>query len=155
MRAGAVGFAVLLAATASGGIEHTILHGVSVGRVKAWVSPDQAPGLTASKLQAVAEASLSQGGVRVTPGTGSELFVGASATVFPSGDCVVYVDARLVEDATLERNGFHVQASSWSRSAVVADVREGCADSTATATRKVIDDFVEQFRAMNPEAAGK
>ena len=37
MRKVAAGMALLAAATVSGGIEHTILHGVSVAHVKTWV----------------------------------------------------------------------------------------------------------------------
>ena len=65
MRSGAVGLGVLVAASASAGIEHTILHGVSVGRVKAVVSAGQVPGLTDASLQTAAESSLKRAGVRV------------------------------------------------------------------------------------------
>ena len=155
MRAGVVGIAALLAATASGGIEHTILHGVSVGRVKAWVSSEQVSGLTSAKVQAAAQSSLSQGGVLLKPGAGADLFIGATGIRGPSGDCVVYVDARLIEDAKLERNGLRVEASSWSRSAVVSGRSGDCAESTVKATRDVVDDFVEQYHAMNPGQTAK
>ena len=65
MRSGAVGLGVLVAASASAGIEHTILHGVSVGRVKAVVSAGQVSGLTDASLQMAAESSLKRAGVRV------------------------------------------------------------------------------------------
>jgi hypothetical protein len=147
MRAGVVGIAVLLAGTVNGGIEHTILHGVSVGRVKAWVSPEQVPGLTSAKVRAAAESSLSRGAVHLKQGTGADLFVGATAILGPSGDCVVYVDARLIEDAKLERNGLRVEASSWSGHAVVSGRFGDCAESTVKATRDVVDDFVEHYHA--------
>jgi hypothetical protein len=158
MRAGVVGIVVLLAGTANGGIEHTILHGVSVGRVKAWVSwvsPEQVPGLTSAKVQAAAESSLSQGAVHLKQGTGAGLFIGATAILGPSGDCVVYIDARLIEDAKLERNGLRVEASSWSGHAVVSGRSGDCAESTVKITRDVVDDFVEHYHAMNPGQTAK
>ena len=155
MRAGVVSLAVLLAGTASGGIEHTILHGVSVGRVKTWVSPEQVPGLTNAKVQAAAESSLSQGGVHLKQGAGADLSVGATAILGPSGDYVVYVDARLIEDAKLERNGLRVEASSWTRNAVVSGRSGDCAESTVKATRDVVDEFVEHYHAMNPGQTAK
>jgi len=155
MRAGAVGLVVLIAAAASGGIEHTILHGVSVSRVKAVVTAEQVPGLTNTSLQVAVESSLSRGGVRVTSGGGADLFVGATAVIGPSGDCVVYVDARLIEDAKLDRNGLRVEAASWSGKALVSGRREDCGGSTTEVAQKVVDDFVEHYRAMNPRLAVK
>jgi hypothetical protein len=144
-----VGVAVLLATTASGGLEHTLLHGVQIGRVMASATPDQMPGLTKSKLQATAEARLQLSGVRLNPLSSVDLLVGATVVLLPSGDCAVYVDARTLEDAKLDRNGLRIQASSWSRKAVVAGRKDDCAGSVLTATENLVDDFVEQYRAMN------
>lgn len=149
MRAIEVGIVFLLATATSGELAHTLLHGVTVGRVKAWVSPEDVPGLTMAKLQAAAEARLQAGGVRLNPRSGVDLFVEATVVLFPSGDCAVYVDARTLEDAKLDRNGLRVEASSWSGKAVLAGRRENCGDAAVTATQKVVDDFVEQYRAMN------
>jgi hypothetical protein len=65
MRSIAVGVALLLATTASGGLEHTLLHGLKIGKVKAWVTSDEVPGLTAARLQAAAEARLAGSAVRL------------------------------------------------------------------------------------------
>ena len=155
MRAVTVGMVLLLATTASGGLEHTLLHGVEIGRVKAWVAPDQVPDLTTTKLQAAAEARLQASGVRLNPQSGVVLFVGATVILFPSGDCAVYVDARTLEDAKLDRNGLRVEASSWSGGAVLAGRKDDCGESAVAATQKVVDDFVEQYRAMNGVAYQK
>ena len=108
-----------------------------------------------AKVQAAVEASLSQGGVNLKQGAGADLFVGATPILGPSGDCVVFVDARLIEDAKLERNGLRVEASSWSRSAVVSGRVGDCAESTVKATRGVVEDFVEHYHAMNPDQTAK
>jgi hypothetical protein len=144
-----VGIALLLATSASGGLEHTLLHGVQVGHVKAWVTSEEVPGLTAATLQAAAEARLAGSGVRLNPQSDVDLFVGATVVVFPSGECAVYVDARTLEGAKLNRNGLRVEAASWSGKAVLAGRRENCGASAVGATRRVVDDFVEQYRAMN------
>lgn len=149
MRSMTVGIVLLLASTASGGLEHTLLHGLKVGQVKAWVTSDEVPGLTAATLQAAAEARLERSGIRLNPHSGVDLFVGATVVLFPSGECAVYVDARTLEDATLDRNGLRVEASSWSGKAVLAGRRENCGESVVTATQRVVDDFVEKHRAMN------
>jgi len=155
MRSGAVGLGVLVAASASAGIEHTILHGVSVCRVKAVVSAGQVPGLTDASLQTAAESSLKRAGVQVGSGNGADLFVGATVVIGPSGDCVVYIDARLIEDAKLDRNGLRVEAASWSGGSIIAGTRQNCGRLTTNAARKVVDDFVEHYRAMNPALAIK
>jgi len=155
MRAGMSGLALLIAVSASGGIEHTMLHGVAVARVRAHASADAIPGLTSATLQAAAESRLSQAKVQVRSGAGADLFVGATAVVGPSGDCVVYIDGRLVEEAKLERNGLRIDAASWSQSAVVVGSRENCGGFANKAAREVVDDFVEHYRAMNPAGSAK
>jgi hypothetical protein len=149
MRGMAVAVAFLLAASVNGGLEHTLLHGLQLGHVKAWVTSDEVPGLTTDKLQAAAEARLEGSGVRQNPQSDVDLFVGATVVVLPSGECAVYVEARTLEGAKLDRNGLRVEASSWNGKAVVAGRRENCGSSALTATRHVVDDFVEQYRAMN------
>jgi len=155
MRIGASGLVLLLAVSANGGIEHTILHGVSIARVRAHASADGIPALTNATLQAAAESRLSQAKVRMQPGNGADLFVGATAVVGPSGDCVVYLDGRLVEEAKLERNGLRIDAASWSSSAIVVGKRENCGSFANRAARELVDDFVEHYRAMNPAGSPK
>ena len=155
MRIGTSCLVLLFAVSASGGIEHTMLHGVSIARVRAHASADGIPGLTDASLQAAAESRLSQAKVPMQSGGGADLFVGATAGVGPSGDCVVYLDGRLVEEAKLERNGLRVDAASWSSSAVVVGKRENCGSFANKAARKVVDDFVEHYRAMNPAGSAK
>jgi len=155
MRPGVAGVAVLLAATASGGIEHTILYGASVGQVRAWVGPDELPGLTQSELQRIAEAHLSQGGVRVDPSAESTLFVSATVTLTLPGACFVHLEGRFVEPARLNRNGHAVRASTWSRGGEAASKSlEECAHGAVKTAEVVVGDFVEHYRAMNPVSAG-
>jgi hypothetical protein len=155
MRTGTVGLVFLIAASGSGGIEHTMLHGVTVARVRAHASAEGVPGLTDVSLKAAVESRLSQGGVQVKSNAGADLFVGATAVLGPSGDCVVYVDGRLVEEAKLERNGLRVDATSWSQSAIVVGNRDNCGGFANKAAQQVVDDFVEHYRAMNPTGSAK
>jgi hypothetical protein len=69
------------------------------------VTSDEVPGLTIDKLRSAAEARLQGSGVRLDPQSDVSLFVGATAIVFPSGECAIYVDARTLEDAKLDRSG--------------------------------------------------
>lgn len=149
MRAGVVGAAVLLAATASGGIEHTILHGVSVGHVKTWVSPDTVPGLTTEGLKAQAEEALRKAGIVLDSGSEADLFISANA-VLEADTCFVTVESRLLEPAKLDRNGFAVTASSWQSGGVVVMKGGECAKPTTDMVRSELADFVEHYRAMNP-----
>ena len=58
MRIGLTVLTIILATPARGGIEHTILHGASVGAVRATSGPDTIPGMTSEALQAAAESRL-------------------------------------------------------------------------------------------------
>jgi hypothetical protein len=151
MRAAVVGVAVLLAASASGGIEHTILHGVAVRDVKTWVGPDAIPGLTGDGLKAEVKASLKKAGIALDPKGGAELFVSAMAFLPDSNNCFVTVQGRLIEPAKLDRNGFAVDAISWERGSTVLAKETDCAQPTMKATQGALADFVEHYRAMNPE----
>lgn len=64
---------VAAAAVAMAGIEHTILHGASVGRVAFSMSPDQVPGLTEEDATALMKARLQSADISVTPGNGATL----------------------------------------------------------------------------------
>jgi hypothetical protein len=152
MRAGLVGVAVLLAATASGGIEHTILHGVSVSHVRTWVGPDSIPGLTTEGVKAEAESGLKKAGIILDPGGQAELFVSATVLVADSGTCFVTLQGRLVEPATLDRNGFAVHATSWESAGTLITTADECAKPTTEGVRRALADFVEHYRAMNPKA---
>jgi hypothetical protein len=168
MRAEVVGVVALLATTASGGIENTILHGVSVAHVRTSVSvghgrspngPNALPGLTKERLREIAESSLGQAGIRLDGAGTADLWIGANATVGESGTCFVRLDAKLMEQARLERNGLLVDAASWSGGTTVfaetfpASARpslERCGNLAAKATEDLLGDFVEHYRAMNP-----
>jgi hypothetical protein len=168
MRAGVIGIVALLATTASGGIERTILHGVSVARVRTSVSvvdgrsphgPNALPGLSERGLEEIAESRLGQAGIRVGGAGTADLWIGANATIGESGACFVDLDAKLVERARLERNGLLVDAASWSSGTTVfaetlpasaGPSLERCGSLAAKATEELLADFVEHYRAMNP-----
>jgi hypothetical protein len=152
MRAAATIFTLILATSASGGIEHTILHGVSVGSVRAWSGPDTVPGLTRETLQAVAESHLRASGIPIDAAAPTVLSISATVVV-GEGMCFVTLDATLVEEARLQRNGFLVQASSWRGRGLVAARDADCAKDVADAEEEALADFVEHFRAMNPTPA--
>jgi len=149
MRAGLTAFILTMATSATGGIEHTVLHGVSVARVRVWTGPGTVPGLTKERLESAAEASLREAGIRLTPGAPAELMI--SATVMVAGSaCFATLDAKLVEEARLERNGLRVEATSWSRGGMVSVNVETCGEHVTDATKSAVADFVETYRAMNP-----
>lgn len=151
MRVGLIGAAILLAATAHGGIEHTMLHGVSVGRVRANVGPDAVPGLTEAQLQGMAESSLRESGVPLNPKAEPAFFIGATVVTRLPGACFVHLEARLIEAAKLDRNGQAVDASSWrGGSDVATNSLDQCATMASKAAKEVVADFVEHYRAMNP-----
>jgi hypothetical protein len=150
MRAVTIGFVLALATTATGGIEHTILHGVSVAEVRVWTGPKAVPGLTKEGLQTVAEARLREAGIRLDPAAPAQLWINATVMVADSGACFSTIEAKLVEEARLERNGLRVFANSWSAGALVSAGVETCAERVTESTRSVLADFVENYLAMNP-----
>lgn len=149
----ACGLILLSAVAASAGIEHTILNGVSVGRVRAWVGPERIAGLTAERLNGIAESRLAEAGIAV--GDGEAALTLAASAYGNSGSCFVSVEGRLTEPARLERNGMSVAAASWHRGATVIASKEECAEHTVGAVEKVLADFVESYRAMNPGRASE
>jgi len=164
MRTAIAVIALALATTATGGIEHTILHGASVGSVRVWTGPQAIPGLTKEGLQSVVESSLREAGIVLDPAAPAVLGVSVSIVVAdsdprrnrlppPDATCFATLDARLVEDARLVRNGLRVEASSWSRGASVVVPVDSCADGVTKEAKSVVADFVETFRAMNPATA--
>jgi len=147
----ALGLLLLSAVVASAGIEHTILNGVSVGRVRAWVGPETIEGLAAERLSGIAESRLAEAGI---PVDGGEAALTLAANAYgDAGTCFVSVEGRLTEPARLERNGMSVGASSWHRGATVIAGKGECAEHTVRAVEKLLADFVESYRAMNPERA--
>jgi hypothetical protein len=148
MRAGLTAFILTIATSATGGIEHTVLHGVSVAGVRVWTGPGSVPGLTKEQLQSAAETSLREAGIRLTPGAPAELQIIATVMVSDSA-CFATLDAKLVEEARLERNGLRVEATSWGRGGVVSVNVESCAEQVTDATKSAVADFVEMYRAMN------
>ena len=150
MRVVLTAIALTLATSATGGIEHTLLHGVSVRAVQVWTGPEAIPGLTKESIQSVAELRLREAGIRLDPSATAELSISATTMVSDSGACFASLEAKLLEDARLVRNGLRVEASSWHRGALVSVHTEVCAKSITDATSSSIADFVETFRAMNP-----
>ena len=149
MRKLVAGMALLAAATASGGIEHTILHGVSVAHVRTWVGPANIPGFSADALRADAESALASAGIGLDSRSQADLVI--SVTVLAeSGSCFVTLQGRLVEPAKLDRNGHAVDAVSWERGGTVVAPAESCAQPTRRLARSAVADFVEHYRAMNP-----
>jgi hypothetical protein len=161
MRTAIAAIALTLATTATGGIQHTVLHGVSVGAVRVWTGPQTIPGLNKETLQGIVESSLRKAGIALDPA--SPVVLGLNVTVMvadsdprlnespsPDAACFATLDARLSEDALLVRNGLRVEASSWSRGASVAVHVDTCATRITEATQSAVADFVETFRAMNP-----
>lgn len=161
MRPIALGIAVLLVTSANGGIQHTLLHGVSVAHVRAAVGPGALPGVTREALVALGEARLKEAGVRRSPTSDADLSISVVVTTGESGSCYVSVDGRLVEEARLERNGLRVKAESWSGGGrvVVGALPTGptgpadvCGKLTMDAVERVVKEFVDMYRATNPDA---
>ena len=153
MRLQLVGVAILSAAAASGGIEHTILHGVSVGRVRAWVGPEAIPDFSTERLHAIAASRLSEAGIPVRDGGQAALTL-AVEVHNDSGTCFVTIEGKLIESAKLERNGMSVAAASWHDGASVIAAVPECAGHTTRAVESVLGDFIETYRAMNPGRVG-
>ena len=161
MRAAIAAIILTLATSSSGSLEHTVLYGVSVGSVRVSTGPQTIPGLTEERLQSVVDGCLREAGIEVDPAAPTVLWVGATVVVANSDPrleltppqdaaCFVTLDARLLEEARLVRNGLRVEASSWGRGAQVTMRVSMCADGVIAATRPLVADFVETFRAMNP-----
>jgi hypothetical protein len=143
--------ALVLATPAPAGIEHTILHGVTVGRVKAWAGPHTLPGLSAETMRVAAESRLRAAGIRLDPAASSVLWIGATVMRGESGTCFVRVEAILSEEAILDRNGFRVTAESWRGPGVLTTTSVAdCAGEVASAEDHSLADFVEHYQAMNP-----
>jgi hypothetical protein len=152
MRTAVAGLATLLVVLAVGagaGIEHTILHGVQVGKVRVWVGPDEVPGVSQEQLRASAESQLREAGIEMTPGAPASLLV--SVRVFTRDGCFAEVTSSLYEDALLERNGMRIQAKSWQTGGTTMQcpVSE-CAHLIPDAVEGAVSDFIEVHSAMNP-----
>ncbi len=151
MIAGCAAALMMLAGGAGAGIEHTILHGVKVGKVHVWAGPDELPGLSQEQLQNRVESQLREAGVQITPGAPATLFT--SVRVHPVQGCFAEVESALLEEAKLERNGFLVKAESWHGGAtVLTRPLDECALRTHEAVERLVSDFVEMYGAMNPSA---
>jgi len=142
---------MILAVGAGAGIEHTILHGVGVGKVQVWVGPDALPGLSQEQLQTGAESQLQEAGIAITPGAPARLVV--SVRVLTRPECFADVTSSLYEDALLERNGMRVQAQSWQTGGTTLQgpVNE-CVHLIPKAVERALGDFIEIYGAMNPRA---
>jgi hypothetical protein len=142
---------VILAVGAGAGIEHTILHGAEVGKVRVWIGPDELPGVSQEQLQSNAESQLREAGIAATPGAPAALVV--SVRVFPRSDCFADVTSALYEDALLERNGMRVQAESWRTGGTTMQCAvDECARYVPDAVERAVADFIEMYSAMNPGA---
>ncbi len=153
MRIAVVGTAILAASMASAGIEHTILHGVSVRKVYVWVGPDGIAGLSTEGLKSIAESRLREARIPVDPAGDAVLELVAHVHRTDSGMCFVKFEGSLAEPARLERNGFHVHATSWGRDGTVIAKADECAASVTKIAESALADFVEVYRAMNPVKA--
>jgi hypothetical protein len=152
MRASITAVLLAAAAVATAGIEHTILHGVSVGRVGFSMSPDQVPGLSKDEAIALMKSRLQKAHISVTPGNGAMLSLNATVIYKNSPMCFFRLDGQLVEEATLDRNGLPVLADSWQGGGTVgAATPADCAQSLRTAIDRAMDDFIEMHTAMNPK----
>jgi hypothetical protein len=145
---------LLAAASARSGIEHTILNGVEVGRVRAWVSPEAIPGLSSEQLTTIVGSHLREAGIPVSRSGGAAALTVTVTSHGDSGSCFVTVEGNLVESATLQRNGMSVTASSWHHGASVTAAMPECETHTKRAVDAVVADFAEVYRAMNPGKAG-
>ncbi len=152
MRASVTVLLVAATAVTMAGIEHTILHGVSVGRVGFNMAPDQVPGLTEEGATALMKSRLHRAGISVTPGHGATLWLNATVIYKNSPMCFFRLDGHLVEEATLQRNGLPVLADSWQGGGTVDATAPGdCARSLRTAIDRAMNDFIEMRTAMNPK----
>jgi hypothetical protein len=152
MRAITILSAIILTSPAMAGIEDAVLHGVSVGPIRAWSGPDAIPGMASSELEERANAYLRSAGVPFDRNSPASLLIKATTFTGPSGMCFVYLDARLIEEARLERNGLRVEASSWKDAATVESKLAECGKVVGQAEDARLRDFVEHYKAMNPEA---
>ena len=140
-----------LAIPAIAGIEHTILHGVSVAGVRVGVNHDQLPDLTEGQIQSLVESRLGAAGITIVPSAPATLWVIATVVRGESPAWVVQLDLRLMEGARLERNGHRLPAASWHRGAlVIAASAAECTQAVTEGLERTADDFIEMHRAMNP-----
>jgi len=143
---------VASAVVAMAGIEHTILHGVSVGALRFTVFPDQVPALTEEEGNALMQSRLDDAGIPVTPGDGATLWIRATVFSDNSALCSVSLEGQLVEEATLLRNGLRVPADSWhGGGSVLTTTDADCAQHVRKAINRAMDDFIEMHGAMNPK----
>jgi hypothetical protein len=143
----------VLAVPASAGIEHTILHGVSVGRVRVGVNHDQLPDLTEERIHSLVESRLTAASITIVPDAPATLWVIATVVRGESPAWVVQLDVRLMEEARLERNGHRLPATSWHRGAmVIAASSAECTQAVTEGLQRVADDFIEMHKAMNPKS---
>jgi hypothetical protein len=97
---------------------------------------------------------LREAGIPVSKSGGAAALTVAVTSHGASGSCFVTVEGNLVEPATLERNRMSVSASSWHGGAWVTAAMPECATQTTGAVERVVADFAEVYRAMNPGKAG-
>ncbi len=141
-----------LSMPASAGIEHTILHGVSVGRVRVGVNHDQLPDLTEQQIHSLVESRLSAAGIGIVPDAPATFWVIATVVRGESPAWVVQLDMRLLEGAQLDRNGHRIPATSWHGGAmVIAASSAECTQGVIGALERTADDFIELHTAMNPK----
>ena len=142
---------MILAVGAGAGIEHTILHGVEVGKVHVWVGPDEPPGLSREQLQTSAESQLREAGIQIKPGAPATLFISVRVHTRPL--CFAEITSLLLEDALLERNGLRVEAKSWQTGGTTMHCPlSECVDLIPPAVERAVSDFIEIYGAMNPSA---
>jgi hypothetical protein len=181
MIAGCVATLMILAVGAGAGIEHTILHGVEVGKVDVWVGPgepqdppdlsdvpeqlrssvhaflqsslsEQMRSRLREQLQSSVESQLREAGIPITPGAPAQLHVRVEVFARPDA-CFATIESALVEDALLVRNGLRVPAQSWqSVSSPSSNTVDGCVGLIADDVERTVSEFIETYGAMNPTA---
>ena len=139
------------ASSATKGIEHTLLHGLRLGRVRACCGAPEVPGLSDERVQSLAEARLREAGIEITPDALATLHV--LTHVFVEDSCFATVRWALVEDARLERNGQLVRVQSWGGggSTILATPVDQCAQQVTRAVERAVNDFAALYGAMNPK----
>ena len=143
---------VVGAVGSNAGIEHTILHGVSVAHVRFYVLPDDVPGFTRADGVAMMEAQLETEGTPVADEDGATFRIVATVFADSSPTCNVNLEGQLVEEAKLLRNGLQVSAESWRGGGTsITTTHDLCAQEARKAIDRAVGAFVATHQAMNPQ----
>ena len=101
------------------------------------------------EVQAFAEKRLAEAGIRTEPEAPATLFIQA-IVVAGAQECFATLEASVVEDARLERNGFLRPVVSWKSSgSIISDTSAECPRVIGDSLGRALDSFVETYQAMN------